>query len=213
MPIVFTNIGEPVEQGFVASLARPGGNITGTTFRFELMNKLVELIRDTLPATSRLALLEDERVLVSKRVTMHASQAASALGYKLNVVRAKGPDDMERALAELVRSKTQVLILPPQYVGIAKQMADLALGARLPTFGSFREFAAAGALLSNYSDSAEGSRRAAGIADKILKGATPAVLLVEEPERLYLAINLRTAKALGIKIPQSVLVRADEVIE
>lgn len=212
VPIVFANIGEPVEQGFVASLARPGANITGTTFRFELMRKLPELVRDTLPEARRIALLEDERFKVSKRVSMRFGEAASALGYKLDIVPA-GSGEFERAFAELTRLRTQVLLLPPQYVGQAGKLSELAMRAKLPAFGNYREYAEAGALLSNYSDRSEGFQRVAVMADKILKGAKPADLPVEEPERMYLAVNLRTARALGIKVPQSVLVRADEVID
>jgi len=213
VPILLVNVGEPVEQGFVASMARPGGNITGTTFRFELMRKLVELVRDTLPEARRIALLEDERFTVSKRVTTRFGEAARALGYKLNVVHLKGMEGLELAFEELVRDKTQALILPPQYVGQAKTVAALAIKARIASFGNFHAYAEVGALLCNYTKPAEGYQRLAVMADKIFKGAKPADLPVEEPDRLYLVVNQRTAKALGIKVPQSVLLRADEVIE
>ena len=212
IPILFANVGEPVEQGFVASLARPGGNLTGTTFRFELMRKLPELVRDTLPDVRRLALLEDERYKVSKRVTMRIGEAANALGYKLDVIHA-GAGEFERAFAGLARTKAQVLLLPPQYVAHGVKIASLAMKAKLPTFGNYIEYARDGALMSIYTDAAEGYERIAVMASKILKGAKPADLPVEEPERMYLAVNMRTAKSLGIKIPQSVLVRADKVIE
>ena len=212
LPILFANIGEPVEQGFVASLARPGGNITGTTFRFELMRKLAELVRETLPAARRIALLEDERVAVSKRVSMRYGEAATALGYKLDIVPA-GAGEFERAFAELARIKTQALILPPQYFPQAGKLAELATGARLPTFGNYREYAEAGSLVCNHTERAEGYQRVAIMTDRILKGAKPADLPVEEPERMYIVVNRRTARALDIKIPQSVLLRADEVIE
>ena len=213
VPLLFASIGEPVEQGFITSLSRPGGNITGITWRFELMRKLAELIREALPQAHRVSLLEDERLPVSKRVSMRYGEAASAIGYKLNVVKAKGPDDLVRAFAQVVAMNTQALILPPQFVGVAGQLAELAVKARLPTFGNFREFADSGALVVNYSDRKEAHQRAAVMAVKILKGARPADMPVEEPERMYVIVNQRTARALGIKIPQSVLVRADEVIE
>lgn len=213
VPILMVNIGEPVEQGFVASLARPGGNITGTTFRYELMHKLVELIHETLPEVRRIALLEDVRFSVSKRVTMRMNEAATALGYKLNVVHLKGTEGLERAYAELARDKTEALILPPQYVGLARTMVDLAMKARIATFGNYRQYAEAGALVCNYTETADGYQRVAVMADKILKGAKPADLPVEEPERMYVAVNQRSAKELGVKIPQSVLLRADVVIE
>jgi putative ABC transport system substrate-binding protein len=213
VPIVFANVGEPVEQGFVESLARPGGNVTGTTFRFELFAKLVDLVRETLPAAQRIALLEDERFSVSKRVTMRVGEAASALGYKLHVARVKGEENLDAAFTELVRLKVQALLLPPQLVREADKIAERAAQARLPTFGNLREFSVAGALLSNYNDWREAFQRAAVMAHRILKGAKAADLPVEEAERLYLIVNLRTARALGITIPRSVLLRADEVIE
>lgn len=212
VPILFANIGEPVEQGFVAGLARPGGNITGTTFRYELMRKLAELVRETLPTARRVALLEDERFAVSKRVSMRYGEAATVLGYKLDIVPA-GAGEFERAFAELARIKSQALILPPQYFPQAGKLADLAMRARLPTFGNYRQYAEAGSLACNYTDSAEGVQRVAVMADRILKGARPADIPVEEPERMYIVVNLRTARALDIKVPQSVLLRADEVIE
>ncbi len=213
VPIVFANIGEPVEQGFVTSLARPGGNVTGTTFRFELFAKVVELVRETLPAAQRIGLLEDERFTVSKRVTMRIGEAASALGYKLHVARVKGGENLDAAFTELVRLKIHALILPPQLVREAGRIGELAAPARLPTFGNLREFSVAGALLTNYNDWRESFQRAAVLAHRILKGARASDLPVEESERLYLTVNLRTARALGITIPRSILVRADEVID
>ena len=215
VPIVFANVGEPVERGFVASLARPGGNVTGTTFRFELMGKLVELIRDTMPAARRIALLEDDTDPVAKRVSNHFQQAASALRYELSIVRVKQPDELERAFADIAAAKAEAMIVPPTslFFPHAQRIARLATNSRLALFGTLRVFTDAGGLLSYHNDSAEAYRRAAVLVDKILKGAKPADLPVEEPERLALVINMKTAKALGIKVPQSILLRADEVIE
>ncbi len=213
VPIVFANIGEPVERGFVASLARPGGNITGTTFRAEVFGKLVELVRDTLPATKRIAALELETDPVAKRVTAHFESAAATLGISLSIARTQRVDDLERPFAELRDLKAQAVLLPPQFFPQAKTVVELAGRGRLPTFGSLGSFADAGGLISLYNDTALTFERAAVMLDKILKGAKPADLAVEEPERFVMVVNLKTAKALGLRIPQLVLLRADRVIE
>ncbi len=213
VPIVFGNIGEPVERGFVASLARPGGNITGTTFRHEVFGKLVELVRDTLPAARRIAALEHETDPVAKRVTAHFAQAATALGTPLSIVRAQRADDLERAFAELRDLNAQALLLPPQFSPQAKLVAELAIKARLPAFGTLGWFADTGCLISLFNDTALTYARAAVLIDKILKGAKPADLAVESPERFEMVVNLKTARSLGITIPQGVLLRADRVIE
>lgn len=213
VPIVFANIGEPVERGFVASLARPGGNITGTTFRAEVFGKLVELVRDTLPAVKRIAALELDTDPVAKRVTAHFERAAAALGISLSIVRTKHVDDLERPFAELRDLKVQAVLLPPQFYPQAKAVVERAGRERLPAFGSLGRFADAGGLISLYNDTALTFERAAVMIDKILKGAKPADLAVEEPERFVMVVNLKTARVLGLTIPQSVLVRADRVIE
>lgn len=215
VPIVFANVGEPVERGFVASLARPGGNFTGTTFRFELMGKLVDLIRETLPAAQRIVLLHDDSDPASNRVSEHFQRAASALGMELSIVRVKQPDDLERAFAAAATAKADALIVPPTsfFVRHARRVAELAANGRLALFGVLRAYTDFGGLLSYYNDPREAYRRAAVLVDKILRGAKPGDLPVEEPERLSIVVNLRTATALGIRIPQSILLRADEVIE
>ena len=212
VPIVFGNIGEPVERGFVASLARPGGNITGTTFRHEVFGKLVELVRDTLPAARRIAALEHETDPVAKRVTAHFAQAATTLGTPLSIVRAR-LDDLERPFAELRDLNAQALLLPPQFSPQAKLVAELAIKARLPAFGTLGTFAEAGSLVCLFNNTALTYARAAVLIDKILKGAKPADLAVESPERFEMVVNLKTARSLGITIPQGVLLRADRVIE
>ncbi len=213
IPIVFANIGEPVERGYVASLARPGGNITGTTFRAEVFGKLVELVRDTLPAAKRIAALELDTDPVAKRVSAHFERAAAALGISLTIVRTRRPDDLERAFADLRDLRAQAVLLPPQFYPQAKAVVERATSARLPVFGSLGLYADAGGLVSLYNDTALTFERAAVMIDKILKGAKPADLAVEEPERFVMVVNLKTAKALGLTIPQSVLLRANRLIE
>lgn len=214
VPIVFGGASDVVEQGFVASLARPGGNITGVTLRTEVFGKLVQLIRETLPSARRIALLLDESDPLANRFVEGYGQPASVQGFRLSAVRVKRVEDLERAFAEMSREKAEAVIVPQMALLAvnAKPIATLALKTRLPIFSS-RRFAEDGCLVSYYSDIGESYRRVASLVDKIFKGAKPADLPVEEPDRYVLDINLRTAKALGKTIPQSVLVRADRVIE
>jgi putative ABC transport system substrate-binding protein len=213
IPIVFAAVGEPVQQGFVASLARPGGNVTGTTFRHEVFGKLVELVRATLPAVRRIAAFELEGDPVSKRVSGRFQDAATALGVKLDIVRTQVGEDLARAFAELRSLKSEALVLSPQYPNQAKRIGELASSARLPTFGSFSVYAEQGVLMSYANDPILPWTRAAVLVDKILRGAKPADLPVEEPERFVMVVNQRTARAIGITVPQDVLLRADRVIE
>ena len=213
VPIVFIAVGEPVQQGFVASLARPGANVTGTTFRHEVFLKLVELVRATLPAVGRLAAFELEGDPVSKRVSGRFIDAALAMGLRLDIVRTRYGEDLGRAFGELRGLKSEALLISPQYPPQAKEIADRAIRVRLPAFGSFTRYAEAGALMSFANDLLLPWTRAAALVDKILRGAKPADLPVEEPERFVMTVNQRTARAIGIAIPQSVLLRADKVIE
>jgi len=214
VPIVFATAADPVEQGFVASLARPGGNITGVTLRSEINGKLVEFIRETLPSVRRIAVLEHESDPVAKRASASYQRAAATLRFQLSIVRVKRVEELKRAFADIARGNAEVLVVPEQslFDSNGKRIAELAMKARLPSF-STRRFTEDGGMLSYYSDRRENYRRAAVLVDKILKGAKPADLPVEEPDRYALVINMRVAKALGITIPQSILARADEVIQ
>ena len=213
LPIVFISAVNPVEEGFVDSLARPGRNMTGTTYRgWAMFDKALEMLREILPPASRVAMLEQAdaptpRDVVRKRI--------AALGLKVEFFPVGQAGEIEEVFARIVRSKPAAVYAGarPFFVSHASRIADLALKARLPLFGTRRPFVDAGGLLTYDNNLKDDYRRAAAYVDKIFKGAKPADLPVEEPDLFEMVINLRTAKALGIKIPQSVLLRATEVIE
>ena len=150
---------------------------------------------------------------VAKRVTAHFERAAATLGISLSIVRTQRVEVLERAFSELRNLKAQAVLLPPQFYPQAQAVMERAGRDRLPVFGSLGQFADAGGMISLYNDPALTFERAAVMLDKILKGARPADLAVEEPERFVMVVNQRTARAIGIRIPQSVLIRADRVIE
>lgn len=213
LPIVFISGVNPVEEGFVDSLARPGRNMTGTTYRgWEMVDKSLEMLREVLPSASRVALLEQAdaptpRDAVRKRF--------AALGLEVEFYPVGQAGEIEEVFARIVRSKPAAVHAGarPFFVSHASRIAALALKARLPLIGTRRPFVDAGGLLTYDNNLKDEYRRAAVYVDKILKGAKPADLPVEEPDLFEMVVNLRTAKALGIKIPQSVLLRATEVIE
>lgn len=215
IPIVFASLGDPVGQGFVQSLSRPGGNLTGITIRTEVNTKLLDMVREALPKARRIVVLEHEGDAAAKLAQPALQPAALALGYELSVVVVRQADDFERAFAEASRRKADAVLAGTfSLFGLhAQKIAELALKARLPVFGAFRRSAEKGALVSYSQDLRENYRSAAVLVDKIFKGANPGDLAVEQPDRFFLLINLRTAKALGIVIPQTLLARADEVIE
>lgn len=215
VPIVFAGVFDPVASGFVASLGRPGGNITGVALRAELDAKLVELVRETLPAVRRVALVEHDNHPVSKRNAERFRQAASALRIEATSLRIERIDEIERAFAAAADSKVGALIESTATFSLlhAQKIGAAAARARLPLFSTLRGTTTGGGLLSYYSDIRETYRRCAVLVDKILRGASPADLAVEQRDRYSLVINQRTARALGIKVPQTVLLRADEVIE
>ncbi|MFI5027118.1 MAG: ABC transporter substrate-binding protein [Solirubrobacterales bacterium] len=215
IPIVLALGDRPVEMGLVADLARPGGNVTGfTTLSFELSAKRLELLKEVLPRLARVAVLyaPDPRVEPTlKELTV----AAGTLGIRLQPLEARGPQDFDRAFAAMSRERAEALILLPTSLSPTHgaRLADLALRRRLPTIVQGREVVAAGALMGYAASWTDISRRAAAFVDKILKGAKPADLPVEQPTKFELQINLKTAKTLGLTIPRSVLVRADELME
>ena len=214
IPIVFGTAADVVEQGIVASLARPGGNITGITLRSEMSGKLVQLVRETLPDARRIALFEHEGDPYAARFSEAHRQPAQAAGFQLSIVKVRRREDFERAFLDMKSARADALIVPQMslFSSNQKMVTEGAIKARLPLY-STGPIAQAGGLLSFSSVVRENYRRAAVMIDKIFKGAKPADIPVEEPDRFRLVINLRTARALGIKIPQSVLIRADEVIE
>jgi len=219
IPIVFIGAGDPVTSGLVASLARPGGNVTGlSVLSTELTGKWLELLKQAVPGVSRVAALwqpgaMDERT--DKDMQKGAEVAAQALGVRLQFVEARGPADFDRAFSDMTRERAGALTVrpAPMFISERRRLVDLAAKNRLPAVYAWREFVDAGGLMSYGPNAADMYRRAATYVDKILKGTKPADLPVEQPTKFELVINLRTAKALGLTIPQSVLGRADEIIQ
>lgn len=215
IPIVFMSAGDPVLSGFVASLARPGGNITGAMLRTEIQTKLFELVREILPAARRIALLEHDRDPIARRLHDSFVAAALALRYELHAIPIADIGGIEGAFGAAENAKAEAMIVPQLSLFLihAQAVGALALKSRIPLFSTWRGFTAGGGLLSYYSDFREALSRTAAITDKILRGANPAGIPVEQPDRYTLVVNMKTAAALGIKLPQPVLIRADEVIE
>ena len=219
IPIVFTWAVDPVESGLVASLARPGGNVTGlSTQAPETVGKRLELLKEAVPGVSRIAVLwhpGDYGERTERNMLDEVAEAARALKLGLQVVEARGPDDFERAFAEMAGAGAEAVTVQSTNVFFVerKRLVNLMAKNRLPAVYLAREFVDAGGLMSYAPNNADLHRRAAAYVDKILKGAKPADLPVEQPTRFELVINLKTATALGLTIPHSVLLRADEVIE
>jgi putative ABC transport system substrate-binding protein len=215
IPIVMGSGADPVQLGLVASLGQPGGNVTGvTSLSSELISKRLQLLRELLPKVSRVAVLSDETP--NSRMSVRDTEAgARMLSIEIYPVGARDPNQLDRAIsgARRERAGALMIIASPSLFIERRRIADLALKYRLPTAVGGREYAEAGGLFS-YAVSYPGLfRRAAVYVDKILKGAKPADLPVEQPTQLELVINLKTAKALGLTIPQSLLRRADEIIQ
>ena len=218
LPIVFIAVGNPVTSGLVTSLARPGGNLTGlSAVSPELTSKWLELLRQAVPGVSRVAFLWQPGGLgaADKEVLKEADVAARALGVRLQFVEARSPADIDRAFSDMTRARAGALTVlsTPMFGSERRRLVDLAAQNRLPTMFSFRSYVDAGGLMSYGPNLADLFRRAATYVDRILKGAKPGDLPVEQPTKFELVINLRTAKTLGLTIPRSVLARADEVIQ
>jgi putative tryptophan/tyrosine transport system substrate-binding protein len=217
LPIVMVNAADPVGAGLVASLAQPGGNVTGLAAQLtpEIRAKQLQLIKEALPGFSRVAVLR--RASTAKAPAWaEYPPAAEALGLRLEFRDVQGADELAPAFAGIARDRPVVLLVPggdPVFFAVREQVVALAREHRLPGFYSLREFAEAGGLMSYSARTTDQFRRAAVYVDRILKGARPATLPVESPTRFELVINLRTAKALGLTIPQAMLVRADELIQ
>jgi len=214
LPIVFTSVGDPVGIGLVTSLRRPGGNATGlSTVAPELVGKCLEQLKQAVPGVRRVSLLRDERT--GKVLLKEAEVAARKLRVQLQVVEARGPADFDRAFSDMTRARAGALtVLPtPMFFRERGRLVDLAAKNRLPAVFPYREFVDDGGLMAYGPNLADLSRRAATYVDKILKGANPGDLPVEQPTKFDLIINLKTARALGLTIPASLLQRADQVIE
>ena len=217
IPIVMTGSVDPVGTGLVASLARPGGNVTGLAVDAggEILGKRFELLKETLPNLSRLGILFNPDVAFNRSRQTSMTETARALGLTTIPVEARGLDALEQAFAIMVRERAQAFVMQGDSVlyNHRSQIAEMALRNRLPAASLQRELAEAGFLLTYGADIRDLYRRSAAFVDKIFKGAKPADLPVEQPTKFELVINLKTAKALGIIVPPSLLLRADEVIE
>ncbi len=214
IPIVMVNATDPVEAGLVASLSRPGGNVTGLSQQLtpEIGAKQLQLLKEALPRVSRVAVLRSPATTVSLQVYEAAGQA---FGLRVQLVDVHRADDLARAFAAMVRDRVDALLVPGDILMFTERqrVAALAREHRLPGIYSLREFTEAGGLMSYSARLTEQFRRAAVFVDRILRGATPATLPVESPSAYELVINLTTAKALGLTLPPALLVRADEIIQ
>ena len=217
MPIVIAGGGgAPIETGLIAGFAQPGGNITGViTASADIAAKWLELLRETLPTLSRVALLSDPTVNITVVHLREMERAAAILGVRLQSLNLGEPAELPDAFTAMQQGHAEGLILLPGGRAGAQRsrIAELALAQRLPAVSEWREFAEAGGLIAYGTNSANLSRRAATFVDKILKGAKPADLPVERPMRFDLVINAKTAQALGLTIPQHVLLQVTEVIQ
>jgi putative tryptophan/tyrosine transport system substrate-binding protein len=217
IPIVMANSTDPLGTGFVASLARPGGNITGNSAMSpELSGKRLELLREVVPGLSRVAILWNPDIRGAVLEYKETESAARSLRLQLQSVEVGRADDLDRAFSAMTAARAEALIVPaPNPVAFANRgrIARLAQSNRLPSIYVFRDYADAGGLMAYGPNAADLWRRAATYVDKILKGARPGDLPVEQPSKFDLVINLKTAKMLGLTMPASLLRRADDVIQ
>jgi putative tryptophan/tyrosine transport system substrate-binding protein len=216
IPIVMAQDPDPVGNGFVASLARPGGNITGlATFAPELSGKQLELLKETVPKLSRVAVFGTSINPGNAQNLREVELAAKAFGVKLQYLDVLSPKDFETAFRAASKGLADaVLMLPGSVLGLQRaQLAELAVKSRLPAIYPQAEFTEAGGLMYYGTNTPDLFRRAATFVDKILKGAKPADLPIEQPTKFEFIINLKTAKQIGLTIPSNVLVRADKVIK
>jgi putative tryptophan/tyrosine transport system substrate-binding protein len=211
IPIVMAGVGDPVGSGLVASLARPGGHVTGlSVLQPEVVGKQLEFLKAVLPTVSRVAVLWNP-ANAHALLMREADVAAQALGVQLHPVEARGPEAFDRAFAAMTRAHAGALLVlgDPMFSQHRSRLAELAVTSHLPTVHNDRALVEAGGLLCYGANHPDSYRRAAAFVDKILKGAKPADLAIEQPARIELVVNLRTARALGITIPQDILVSAE----
>jgi len=219
IPIVFAVAGDPVGSGLVTSLARPGGNVTGlSNLALELVGKCLELLKQAVPGVSRISVLWHPGAFperTEKDMLKAADVAARVLGVQPQFLEARGPQDFDRTFSDMTRERAGALTVLPSnmFISERRRLVELAAKNRLPAVYPWKEFVHAGGLMAygpNYDDL---FRRAVTYVDKILKGTKPGDLPVEQPTKFELVINLKTAKALGLALPQSLVQRADEVIQ
>jgi putative ABC transport system substrate-binding protein len=216
IPIVMAAIIDPVASGLVTSLARPGGNITGQSMMSpDLAEKQLQILKELVPKTSRVAVLHNPANPGNAPQVRHAQDAARALGVRLQILGARGPSEIDGAFAAMAAEQAGAVIVLVDAIlqSNRARIADLAARHRLPAVYGLHEYAEVGGLLAYGPNRLDMFRRAATYVDRILKGAKPGDLPVEQPSTFTLVINLKTAKALGLTIPPSLLLRADQVIE
>ena len=216
VPIIFAGVADPVGAGYVDSLARPGGNITGfTVFEYSMSGKWLQLLKEIAPGVTRVAVFRDLSIAAGPAQFAVIQAAAPSLGVELRPVDVRDEGEIERALALFAQNPNSGLIVTasPQATSHRDLIIALAARHRLPAVYFGRFWAAGGGLISYGPDFLDQFRRAAGYVDRILKGEKPADMPVQAPTKYELVINLKTAKALGLSVPQSLLSRADEVIE
>jgi putative ABC transport system substrate-binding protein len=216
IPIVFPSTGDPVGSGFVASLARPGGNLTGlSNSNLDVAAKTLDLLKTMLPNMSGIAILANPGSSTEAAMLKNISAMAQKMGVRVLAVEASTPEQIEAGFVTMDRNRADAVIVGADaLMGMQqRQIAQLAMKYRLPSISQGGGYGRAGGLMGYGLNNNESYRRAAVYVDKILKGAKPGQLPVEQPTKLELVINLRTAKALGLTIPQSLLLRADEVIQ
>ena len=217
IPIVFAAVSDPLGTGLVVSLARPGGNVTGTAgMSADVVGKSLELLKEVAPAVSRVAVIwNPDNAIYQAQMLRDTQLAAGRLEIELRIIAIRGAHELEPTFADIARTQVGALIVfgDPVYLPHAARMADLANKSRLPAMYSIREYAVAGGLMAYGASFPALFRRAADYVDRILKGAKPADLPVEQPTKFEFVINLKSAKALGITVPPTLLATADEVIE
>jgi putative ABC transport system substrate-binding protein len=215
IPIVMSTVGDPVGSGLVASLARPGGNVTGLSqLLAELTAKRLQLLKEAIPRLTRVAVLWNPATPYHPKVVDELKAVAPSLAIELSFVGARTPEEFGPAFSAISRTHAQALYLldAPLFFTHRTTLLKLASKARLPVISGEKPFADAGGLISYGTNLGDLLRRSAGYVDKILKGAKPGGLPIEQPTKFELVVNLKTAKALGITIPESILLQADEVI-
>src|SRR3974390_312091 len=216
VPIVFTNVVDPVGAGFVDSVGRPGGNVTGfVSFEYGLSAKWLEVLKEIAPRVTRVAVIRDPNISAGTGQFGAIQGAAASFGLELSAVNPREASEIERAIAEFARTPNGGLITTGSALAIVHRDLIIGLAAKhkLPAVYHRRVFPASGGLISYGPDVIDSSRRAAGYVDRILKGEKPADMPVQAPTKYELVINLRTAKAIGLTLPPSLLARADELIE
>jgi putative ABC transport system substrate-binding protein len=218
IPIVGMSLTEPIAVGLVASLARPGGNVTGVAYGFDtdIFGKQLELLKEVIPKVRRVAVLSNPSNSPAQPLIMSSvERAARSLGLQLQLLEARGPGEFDGAFAVMAKERAGALLVTgdPMFFLHRARLAELAVKNRLPSMSTQGQWVEAGGLMSYGPSFPDLYRRAATYVDKILKGARPADLPIEQPTKFELVINLKTAQALGLTIPRSLLQRADQVIE